>query len=209
MPTNTFFRLPEEKRNRLMDAAWAEFSQHSFAEASINQIVQGAGISRGSFYQYFRDKEDLFYYLIGGTRDHFLAVLCGILADSGGDLFAVPMGAFDRLVQPDRDPWLERFLSLMRVNQGMDKQHFLCDQQNALPDALWEAVDCTRLRRDDRPFVEQIFSLVLVCTATAILAAIAKPENRDHERRLLADRVEVLAYGGLKQDTLTQEEKKR
>ena len=56
MPSNTFFRLPEEKRQRLLDAAWEEFSRVSFADASINQIIRAANISRGSFYQYFTDK---------------------------------------------------------------------------------------------------------------------------------------------------------
>ena len=51
MPKSTFFRLPEEKRGRLMDAAWAEFTRVSFAEASINRIIRSAQIPRGSFYQ--------------------------------------------------------------------------------------------------------------------------------------------------------------
>jgi len=53
MPTNTFFHLPEEKQQRLLDAAQIEFSRHSLQEASIANIVKLAGIPRGSFYQYF------------------------------------------------------------------------------------------------------------------------------------------------------------
>ena len=53
MPTDTFFRLPKEKRQRLIDAAWEEFTQVRFTEASINKIIKGAHIPRGSFYQYF------------------------------------------------------------------------------------------------------------------------------------------------------------
>ncbi len=64
MPTGTFFNLPPEKRGRIMDAATEEFSRVPFSQASINQIVKTAGISRGSFYQYFKDKEDLFRYLL-------------------------------------------------------------------------------------------------------------------------------------------------
>ena len=63
MPTGTFFRLPEEKRMRLMESAWEEFTHISYADVSINKIIQAAGIPRGSFYQYFDGKEDLFFYL--------------------------------------------------------------------------------------------------------------------------------------------------
>ena len=55
MPTSTFYRLPEEKRDRLMKAVWKEFTRVPYTEASINRIILGAKIPRGSFYQYFLD----------------------------------------------------------------------------------------------------------------------------------------------------------
>ena len=59
VPTATFFRLPEEKRGRLIDACWAELAQVRFTDVSINRIITAAHIPRGSFYQYFDDKDDL------------------------------------------------------------------------------------------------------------------------------------------------------
>ncbi len=64
MPTNTFFHLPEEKQQRLLDAAQIEFSRHSLQEASIANIVKLAEIPRGSFYQYFENKEDFIFLLL-------------------------------------------------------------------------------------------------------------------------------------------------
>jgi AcrR family transcriptional regulator len=64
MPKETFFNLNEDKKNKIYDAAVLEFSTRRFSEASINQIVKTADISRGSFYQYFEDKEDLYLYMI-------------------------------------------------------------------------------------------------------------------------------------------------
>ncbi len=64
MPKPTFFNLSSEKRNRVIDAAVDEFSENSFHNAGVNRIVDAAGIAKGSFYQYFIDKEDLFRYLL-------------------------------------------------------------------------------------------------------------------------------------------------
>lgn len=64
MPTDTFFRLPEEKQRRITDAAIQEFAQYAYKDASINRLIKAAGIPRGSFYQYFADKEDLYRYLL-------------------------------------------------------------------------------------------------------------------------------------------------
>lgn len=59
MPKTTFFHLSEEKQSRLLNAAKNEFSRTSLKEASIANIVKLAEIPRGSFYQYFENKEDL------------------------------------------------------------------------------------------------------------------------------------------------------
>ena len=64
MPKKTFFNLPQGKKAKIYAAAVEEFAKNRFSEASINQIVKNAGISRGSFYQYFNDKEDLYIYVI-------------------------------------------------------------------------------------------------------------------------------------------------
>jgi len=64
VPKDTFFNLPELKRKAVFDAAVREFSVYMFSEASINRIVKAAQIPRGSFYQYFDGKEDLFSYVI-------------------------------------------------------------------------------------------------------------------------------------------------
>jgi len=62
MPTRTFFNLSQEKQQRLLEAARLEFSRVPLYEASISKIIANADIPRGSFYQYFNDKEDLYYY---------------------------------------------------------------------------------------------------------------------------------------------------
>lgn len=64
MPTSTFDNLKEDKKRRILEAAVEEFSERRFSEASINSIVKSSGISRGSFYQYFADKEDLYLYVL-------------------------------------------------------------------------------------------------------------------------------------------------
>lgn len=65
MPLPTFFRLPEEKKNRILQASYEEFILYkdNYEKASIKRIAKNAGVSIGSMYQYFKDKNDLFLYL--------------------------------------------------------------------------------------------------------------------------------------------------
>jgi AcrR family transcriptional regulator len=64
MPKQTFLNLPEKKRNTIINAAIDEFAQHGLENGSTNRIVANSGISKGSFYQYFEDKQDVFMYLL-------------------------------------------------------------------------------------------------------------------------------------------------
>ena len=56
----TFERLPQEKRDRILQAARTEFIRYPYEKTSINRILAEAEVPKGSFYQYFDDKSDLF-----------------------------------------------------------------------------------------------------------------------------------------------------
>ena len=60
MPKQTFYNLPIEKKETILYEALIEFGHNGFDMASIQNIVEQSNISRGSFYQYFEDKADLF-----------------------------------------------------------------------------------------------------------------------------------------------------
>jgi AcrR family transcriptional regulator len=64
MPKPTFDNLPQDKRQRVIEAAIDEFSSQPYAKATLDRIVEAAGISKGSMYQYFSGKADLYRWLM-------------------------------------------------------------------------------------------------------------------------------------------------
>lgn len=62
MPKETFLNLKPPKKDLLMQAITKELSTHTFEHVSIANIIKDAGIPRGSFYQYFEDKADMYQY---------------------------------------------------------------------------------------------------------------------------------------------------
>jgi len=72
MPTETYFRLPEQKREKIRQAIHKEFARVPYEDVSINRVVHDASIPRGSFYQYFDGREDMFRYLLQEYHDRFL-----------------------------------------------------------------------------------------------------------------------------------------
>jgi AcrR family transcriptional regulator len=64
MPKPTFLNLPDAKRDRITELALDEFSTHPYRQASLSRIVARAGIAKGSMYQYFENKLDLYRWLV-------------------------------------------------------------------------------------------------------------------------------------------------
>jgi len=64
MPKQTFLNLDKEKQNRIIECAFDEFAARDYENAKLSNIIKSAKIPRGSLYQYFEDKADLYLYLI-------------------------------------------------------------------------------------------------------------------------------------------------
>ena len=69
MPSTTYYKLPEEKRMRIFQAAVNEFAQRNVEAANLANIITEAKIPRGSLYQYFADRDDLYIHVIETLRD--------------------------------------------------------------------------------------------------------------------------------------------
>lgn len=98
MPTQRFYRLSEEKQKLIYEAAKKEFARVSYERASINQIVKNADISRGSFYTYFRDKEDAMKYVMEENYTQMRNVCEEALEDNGGEYLGMLKSLFEYFV---------------------------------------------------------------------------------------------------------------
>lgn len=95
MPTKTFFNLQDEKKNKIIEVSKNEFSRYSFYDASINRIIKEAGISRGSFYQYFNNKEDLFIYILDDYKNIIIQWIKEKVKDNKYDIFELLLLVYD------------------------------------------------------------------------------------------------------------------
>lgn len=59
-----FFRLPEEKQLAIINAGYRIFSQNSYKKSPVSEIAAEAGISKSLLFHYFKNKKELYMYLI-------------------------------------------------------------------------------------------------------------------------------------------------
>lgn len=75
MPKDTFFNLNEEKREKVVRSAISEFLKHGFEKGNVGDIAKNAGVAKGSLYQYFEDKKELFMYSVSWSIELFIKKL--------------------------------------------------------------------------------------------------------------------------------------
>ena len=117
-----------------MEAAGKEFARNGYDLSSIQQIIQTSGIPRGSFYQYFDDKKDLFGEVMYDISCRKMAYMKPLLDRQG------EFGIFDWIKELVKagvqfgmdDPEAFRIGKDLFSSKTLDKEAFLKDMQEKL-----------------------------------------------------------------------------
>lgn len=167
MPKQTFFNLKEEKKKKIEKALIKEFSNNTFEKASISNIIAEANIPRGSFYQYFEDKEDVIKYII---QKFILAeeeLIGKILIDTNGDIFESAIKMYDYMVE-------ELLGNKSQLNNLINKE---------------------TLNLDNEEDLYYIMKIITIMTRTEAIEVISKKETKDQGTEDLKRELEILKRG--------------
>lgn len=195
MPTSTFFNLPPPKREKLLRAAAAEFARKPCGEVSINRIIQGAEIPRGSFYQYFADKSDLFRHVLRCYDQQLETAFSMGLDRCGGRPLELPLVLFDLIlahIQENRDEF-SQFLSILRQNIGMDAGQLL-----ALPDMMLlvlEQADWGGLNLKDREEQLALLELLFSSAGQSLMTVFCGKAALEDVRERLSKKIALIRRG--------------
>lgn len=202
MPTERFYHLSEKKKEMIREAAVQEFIRVSPEQASINQIVRNAEISRGSFYTYFEDKEDLMRYVFEDLIRQVREFCKNLLRDSGGDFWTLQQGLMDFVLQicrEDKMPALTRTESghntLMRLMwERKDGSDEVCPEEIWMGE-LYQLTDCSRLRVGSLQEYRILFSICIHCILAEIAELYEMGKTEAEVRESFARRLDYIRYG--------------
>ena len=129
MIKNTFYNLPEEKRQRITDAIFNEFAGSSGERVSINNIIKNANISRGSFYQYFDDKVDLVEVMTRSFINFSLEKATEVISRTHGDIFVTYDLLFEILCECSKDTKqsiiMKNLIKNIKANDSLVSEYFI------------------------------------------------------------------------------------
>ena len=172
MPTSTFYNLPEEKKEKLLDAIKNEFTRVPYSDVSINKIIQAADISRGSFYQYFEDKDDMLSYIMLGYQKAVFDVAKNGLIASKGDLFQMFLDiyhfAIDFVMEESTNSFLKNVFADTRINTGLFTKRSKEEVLNHLTEQFMPYANLNLLDLQEKEDLSNIVELLAATTRDAI-----------------------------------------
>lgn len=201
MPSSRFFKLPDEKRSKILRAVHSELAEFPVDELSINRIIHSAGISRGSFYQYFKDKDDLLEYVFSDFRQVMTREIKASIERNQGDMFEVGMDILKKIVamgsrEENRRIFVNVF-SYVKVAQS-SLERVIADEE-ALVDGFVRYIDRSRLKFTSDEEVRELMKLGLALFKDSVCRCFADIDNAPAIMETFMKRIEIIKYGAWKQ----------
>lgn len=209
MPTDTFLKLSEEKRQKIIQAAKNEFARVTFSETSIKNIVEEAGIARGSFYQYFESKEDLLNYILSKQMGDINKNMEKTIEDTKGDIFEVFISMYDYMVNTCINKGEVKFFQKIFENiKTSEDTLFSVEIKHCKPRDIYEyydLIDKSNLNIKDKNDFKLVLRILYAITRKAIVSNF-KYESEEQARKDFLREIELLKYGIMKTNQKEREE---
>jgi AcrR family transcriptional regulator len=155
MSYSIFHSLKSEKQVKIINAAMKQFVLSGYDKASTNEIVKEAQISKGSLFNYFYNKKELYVYLL----EHALKIIDIIFAEvdvNERDLFKrISQIGLIKLKIQQKYPLVFDFLKSARLEQSLEVKNDVEQRlgnilDNAL-DRVYDNIDYSKFRDDIDP----------------------------------------------------------
>ncbi|HEK9099655.1 TetR family transcriptional regulator [Bacillus pfraonensis] len=200
MPKQTFFHLSKDKQDILIQSAKEEFSRVPLHEASIANIIKNAGIPRGSFYQYFDNKEDLFFYLLDQLSQKNHEQFISILKEKDGDLFETFIGIFRFMVKCHREAEQKKFFKNVFLNMNYKQEKALANniyqenQKNQYLSTI-NLINREKLNIQDERELQHVMKIISAITFQNLIQVFEKDSIDEEALRNYMEQIELLKRG--------------
>ena len=199
MAKDTYLQLDADKQNRIMEAIIDEFSEYSFTHASINRIIKQANISRGSFYQYFENKEDCYLEMMKVIVKEKMEIFKDVVQlDENATLFDHYMDMIYQIrLWMQKRPKFYKISLLMDYDQSDFIQKLTEDNPNLL-DYFKNLIKLDQKRGIIRSNVDpQLLSDMLIAINRSMLMEYFQKEDYQGMIDRTKDILELIKYGTL------------
>ena len=198
MPKQTYNNLPKDKKERIFNAGVLEFSYHDVNEASVNTIVRIANISKGSFYQYFEDKNDYYWYIVMEIVYGQVGKYEELLKKNKGDFFKTEEDLFVLLLNMFDDKRYKNIVRNVYKTNYLDLKARISSRASMIYINMYDLLISYGFKgfniRSKEDFIV-VFDMVRNISNNAIMAMISDGLSKTATRELYNSQLEMLGKG--------------
>ncbi len=202
MPKSTFYNLPKEKQDKVLEAAKKEFFRAEDGEILIKNIVVDAKIPRGSFYQYFESKDDLVEFLIKNHLKNTEERFCLLIDKNDGDILAAFEEMFNKIIDKQKMEGVNKERKVMEHIKKLQEKYGC---QSAVKDFPKEMTNTVLLNHIDKSKYrittsEELASVYHIIMSMMIKNAIdfKNGDSKEETKKAFKRDLDYLRYGVMK-----------
>lgn len=199
MPKDTFMNLNEEKREKVEKAMEKEFARATFEKASVSRIVKDAEIPRGSFYQYFEDKEDAIRYIVQKHISLEHKMMYELLLQTQGDIFDMAVLVFEKMTNETKET--DKRELYKNIMKEIKKNNIDIFDENLKFDDLEQVksiIDKNNLNIQQEDSLKYIMKILVNITRSAVIEVIDNKVSIEQGKADLQEQLKILKRGMLK-----------
>ncbi len=202
MPKEMFFNISQEKREMIINAAVEEFTSKSFEQVSVNSIIKRAKISRGSFYTYFENLEELFNFIFSKIREERSYYAKDLIKEANGDYFIFIKKLFvydyDAFSQKNRYSLFRNYIHYIQTSKNVSLKEtiiqFMKYDFTKEKHEVSDIFDYEKYEIDESEFVDLVEMTLLIIINT-FLKSESEKLNKEEVISLFNKRINILEYG--------------
>lgn len=198
MAKQTFINLSEEKRNKIIKSLKKEFSRASLKDALVSNIVKEAGIPRGSFYQYFEDIEDSYYYVIEEYSNNIKKFLIEDLRNNKGDIILAYRHLYIYILDMIDNKENKMYFEKIFLNMSYEVQSMFTPNFNDGLNLIVNQVDISKLNIASKFGLGYVLDIIESTMMNNIIKSYKRNLSREKNIEIFEKELALICVGVLK-----------
>ena len=198
MEKQTFLNLSEDKRNMVVNALKKEFSRVPLKDALVSNIIIDAKIPRGSFYQYFNDIEDAFYYIIGEYSKDIKRKLLEYLEKNKGDIILSYRELYLYILNVIDNPDDKEYFENIFLNMNYEIEKMFTPNFNDGLNLILNHVDISKLNISSKFGLGYILDIIESIMMTNIIQSYKRNLSKEKNKEIFERELALVCAGILK-----------
>ena len=198
MPKSTFFNLKSDKKNKILESCKKEFSRSFLSNALVSNIVEDANIPRGSFYQYFDDIEDCFYYIVDEYGKDIKIKLLEYIKTYKGDILKSYYSLYIYILDLVEDKKNKNYFENLFLNMNNKTQKMFTPNFNEGLNNVINLIDISKLNISNKMALGYIFDIIESVMIHNVIESYNRNISKDKKIEIFEKEMLLISNGVIK-----------